>query len=143
MTVSSFILFAVVITTSVLNILKKALMNMSAVLESYLFSVIYLKPSFHCILSLSYSEKSEYFEMFSSGISKCTAKQFAIEWPSPCIIIRLRLSSSSTLTRLFGCAIHCSTSDEHVITQSLPSLESIFKKREHSFFSYDNRSLRK
>ena len=43
MTVSSFILFAYVITTSVLNILKKALKNMYPVLESYLFSVIYPK----------------------------------------------------------------------------------------------------
>ena len=85
MTVSSFILFAYVITTLVLDIFEKASINMSAVLESYLFSVIYLKTS-SSILSLSYSDKSKYFEMFSrnyfcnrsrtvsSGVSKCTAK---------------------------------------------------------------------
>ena len=152
MAVPSFVLFAYVIT--ILNILEKALINMSAVLESYLFSVIYLKTS-SSIFSLSYSEKSEYFQIFtwnslsnssrtlSSGVSKCIAKQFAVQWPSLGIIIRLTLSSSSTLTRFFGCTIHWSTSDSHAIIQSLSSLEFIFKKREHSFFSYDSRSLHK
>ena len=88
MAVPSFVLFAYVIT--ILNILEKALINMSAVLESYLFSVIYLKTS-SSISSLSYSEKSEYFQIFtwnslsnssrtlSSGVSKCIAKQFAVQ----------------------------------------------------------------
>ena len=88
MAVPSFVLFAYVIT--ILNILEKALINMSAVLESYLFSVIYLKTS-SSIFSLSYSEKSEYFQIFtwnslsnssrtlSSGVSKCIAKQFAVQ----------------------------------------------------------------
>ena len=79
---SSFILFAYVITTLVLNILEKALKNVYPVLESYLFSVIYPKTS-NSILPLSNSEKSEYFEMLSrnslssrfrtlsSGLSKC------------------------------------------------------------------------
>ena len=107
--------FVYLITTLVLNILEKALINMSAVLKTYLFSVIYLKSS-SSFLSSSYSEKFEYFEMFPqnslsnrsktlpSGVSKYTAKQFAIQLPSPGIMIRLRLSSSSTLTRFFGYA---------------------------------------
>ena len=107
--------FAYVITTLVLDILEKTLINMSTVLKSYLFSVMYLKTS-SSFLSSSYSEKFEYFEMcsqnslsnrsetLSSGVSKYTAKQFALQLPSPGIMIRLRLSSSSTLTRFFGYA---------------------------------------